>query len=80
MSTATFPVVRYGSDERVYELVGDGPGYVLVGRDSGLEDDGPTCSICDGLGHGYVGGPPCPLEDNAWDDGFDEWEAARGVR
>lgn len=27
--------------------------------------EGPTCSICDGLGHGYVGGPPCPLEDRA---------------
>lgn len=25
-------------------------------------DEGPTCSICDGLGHGYPGGPPCPLE------------------
>lgn len=24
--------------------------------------EGPTCSICDGLGHGYPGGPPCPLE------------------
>lgn len=21
-----------------------------------------TCSICDGLGHGYPGGGPCPLE------------------
>jgi len=26
------------------------------------EAEGPCCSICDGLGHGYVGGPPCPLE------------------
>jgi|SRR5215469_5142131 len=25
--------------------------------------EGPTCSICDGLGHGYPGGPPCPLEE-----------------
>jgi hypothetical protein len=24
--------------------------------------EGPHCSICDGLGHGYPGGPPCPLE------------------
>lgn len=24
--------------------------------------DGPTCSICDGLGHGYPGAGPCPLE------------------
>ena len=22
----------------------------------------PTCSLCDGLGHGYPGGGPCPLE------------------
>jgi hypothetical protein len=26
--------------------------------------EGPTCSICDALGHGYPGGPPCPLEDS----------------
>jgi len=25
-------------------------------------DEGPCCSICDGLGHGYPGGGPCPLE------------------
>lgn len=25
--------------------------------------EGPTCSICDGLGHGYPGAGPCPLED-----------------
>ena len=27
------------------------------------EYEGPTCSICDGLGHGYPGGGPCPLEE-----------------
>lgn len=26
-------------------------------------DDRPTCTICDGLGHGYPGGGPCPLEE-----------------
>lgn len=31
-------------------------------------DEGPTCSLCDGLGHGYPGGGPCPLEDRGWDD------------
>lgn len=32
--------------------------------DSRPEDyEGPSCSICDALGHGYPGGPPCPLED-----------------
>ncbi len=30
--------------------------------DDGEYDEGPTCSICDGVGHGYPGGPPCPLE------------------
>jgi len=42
-------------------------------------DDGPTCSLCDGLGHGYPGGGPCPLEERGWDDGFEEWERSRGV-
>jgi hypothetical protein len=44
------------------------------------EEEGPACSICDALGHGYPGGGPCPLEERAWDDGFDEWERDRGVR
>ena len=30
--------------------------------------EGPTCSICDGLGHGYPGGPPCPLEQADYSD------------
>lgn len=24
--------------------------------------EGPTCSICDAVGHGFPGGGPCPLE------------------
>lgn len=28
--------------------------------------DAPTCSICDGVGHGYPGGGPCPLEEQGW--------------
>lgn len=31
-------------------------------------DEGPCCSICDGLGHGYPGGPPCPIESPDPDD------------
>jgi hypothetical protein len=27
----------------------------------------PTCSICDGAGHGYPGAGPCPLEDRGYD-------------
>jgi hypothetical protein len=33
--------------------------------------EGPTCSICDAAGHGYPGGPPCPLEDRGWMDNDD---------
>jgi hypothetical protein len=25
--------------------------------------EGPTCSLCDAVGHGYPGAGPCPLED-----------------
>lgn len=37
----------------------------LVSTDAdydGQEYEGPHCSICDALGHGYPGGGPCPLE------------------
>lgn len=30
--------------------------------------EGPSCSICDALGHGYPGGGPCPLEETGEDD------------
>lgn len=42
-------------------------------------DDVPCCSICDGAGHGYPGGGPCPLEVNErarWEDDQDEMRAA----
>lgn len=44
-------------------------------------DEGPCCSICDGLGHGYPGGPPCPLEERgaAEIDAEDRYDAQRGV-
>jgi len=37
--------------------------------------EGPTCSICDGLGHGYPGAGPCPLEDDGRfeDDPRERW-------
>lgn len=41
--------------------------------------DQPCCSICDGVGHGYPGGGPCPLEVNErarWEDDQDEMRAA----
>ena len=31
-----------------------------------------TCSICDGLGHGYPGAGPCPLEERGF--GYDDEE------
>jgi hypothetical protein len=34
--------------------------------------EGPTCSLCDGLGHGYPGGGPCPLEERG-EVGVPEW-------
>ncbi len=34
--------------------------------------EGPSCSICDGLGHGFPGGGPCPLEDRGWADALDD--------
>lgn len=35
--------------------------------------EGPTCSICDGLGHGYPGGGPCPLEDRGAYEPEERW-------
>lgn len=26
-----------------------------------------SCTICDGLGHGYPGAGPCPLEEGPWE-------------
>jgi hypothetical protein len=44
--------------------------------------DGPTCSLCDGLGHGYPGAGPCPLEMTGWAEAElqDRMEALAGVR
>lgn len=41
------------------------------------EDEPRCCSICDGPGHGYPGGGPCPLENMmSWADvEREEWEA-----
>jgi len=34
--------------------------------------DSLACGICDGRGHGYPGGRPCPLEDRSWVWGRDD--------
>jgi hypothetical protein len=36
--------------------------------ESYLDEQARSCSICDGLGHGYPGGRPCPLEDVSYAD------------
>lgn len=46
-------------------------GYVAA--EEAQADEGPTCSICDGVGHGYPGGGPCPLEMRGNYDGEPEW-------
>ena len=48
-------------------LVQKGNGYdrQMLEREAEAEQyEGPTCSICDAVGHGYPGAGPCPLEDN----------------
>jgi hypothetical protein len=35
--------------------------------DDKQDDEGPTCLICDGVGHGYPGAGPCPLEEDRGD-------------
>lgn len=37
--------------------------FILTPDQLDDQHEGPTCSLCDGLGHGYPGGGPCPLED-----------------
>jgi hypothetical protein len=34
----------------------------------------PTCSLCDGVGHGYPGAGPCPLEERGY------WDAEEDIR
>lgn len=46
-------------------------GTATLVYDNDLE--GPTCSICDGLGHGYPGGGPCPLEMGDDDDPYERY-------
>jgi hypothetical protein len=63
----------HGTGGRSYWVAEDGR-VVETYHHEEMDDwvEGPTCSICDGLGHGYPGGPPCPLEDrgyNSPDDG-----------
>lgn len=53
----------YGTEMDVTPL-----GAELLGWDEQMEE-GPTCNLCDGLGHGYPGAGPCPLEERGADEG-----------
>lgn len=62
-------IVTLASGTRVV-LDEKGRPVLRVGRPVGF------CSICDGLGHGYPGGAPCPLEDRGyWEErgGYTDW-------
>lgn len=48
-----------GTAGRLYWVEADGRATLLH---DDYEYEGPTCSLCDALGHGYPGGGPCPLE------------------
>ena len=48
---------------RVYWI--DADGLAAAAYD---EYEGLCCLICDGLGHGYPGGGPCPLEERGYED------------
>jgi len=50
-----------GTNGRVYEV--DEAGKVVNRWFDYQEYEGPSCSLCDALGHGYPGGGPCPLEE-----------------
>ena len=44
------------------------------------QDEPQTCSICDGIGHGYPGAGPCPTEINEvqyWETDAEERMAAQ---
>ena len=58
--------VERGYLTKDYELTEKGWDYVDPGH---FEWEGPTCNICDALGHGYPGGGPCPLEERGTYDG-----------
>lgn len=56
-----------GTDGRVYEVDALTGKVLSTWHVSEEQWEGPTCSVCDAVGHGY-GGIPCPLEDRGWRD------------
>jgi hypothetical protein len=75
VTTTTHPLANtYRTLASGREVFIDAKGLAtLLDEDCGW-DEGPTCSICDALGHGYPGGGPCPLEDSGWYDPEEERE------
>jgi hypothetical protein len=69
------PYALCGGDTFELLPVAGGWRWIRVELDEQYADDGPTCSICDGLGHGYPGAGPCPLEDRGWDDDDDRFRS-----
>lgn len=68
----------FAEDHR-HELVEEARECEYVAASEAFYADERCCSICDGVGHGYPGGGPCPLEVNeraAWEDAEDEARAA----
>jgi len=49
-----------GTAGRLYWVDVDGRATLV--ENDGQDYEGPTCPICDALGHGYPGAGPCPLE------------------
>lgn len=55
-------VPRYEREERKMELTTEALEEEAIEMEAQMEAQMGMCSICDALGHGYPGGPPCPLE------------------
>ena len=59
-------------DPGVDAWCGDEEVEMFLQEQEHYENEPPCCSICDGMGHGYPGGGPCPLEERG---GYDLAEA-----
>lgn len=75
-----FTVTLEGEAPETFDFFSEAKTFLMIATSDGWGsalasmfgyDEGPTCSICDGLGHGYPGGRPCPLEDRGYSDGAD---------
>lgn len=58
----------------LYDELKSVPRFTLAELDALFEPQ--CCSICDGMGHGYPGGGPCPTEELPWYVAMKEANAA----